>query len=271
MLIQVYLDDQPKPVAEISPPDKLKLDTSQIADGQHQLRLVTLADDGRVIGERLVPFQVKNGPTIQLHGVRENEVVSGELDLIVNAYGSSIGDEFDIDRIESPTPAPTWAWVLMLVTIAACAGYLSHSLSQPMGSYHLSNQTSSQSADGAITNKQSSEGESDAGQLGQTVYSNNCASCHQANGQGLPGVFPSLVGNPAVVDEDSREHILAVLEGLADKEIDGVMYSTPMPGFKAVLDDEQVAAVVNHERKQWGNDAPTVSVQDVRKLRQETD
>lgn len=40
-----------------------------------------------------------------------------------------------------------------------------------------------------------------------------------------------------------------------------------MPPFGAILDDADVAAVVNHERTQWGNDAPLVTEDDVAALR----
>jgi mono/diheme cytochrome c family protein len=58
-----------------------------------------------------------------------------------------------------------------------------------------------------------------------------------------------------------------VLEGLHDKEIGGVKYTAPMPAFGAQLNDAQVAAVVNHERSSWGNQAPNVTVEDVAKIR----
>lgn len=42
---------------------------------------------------------------------------------------------------------------------------------------------------------------------GATLYANSCASCHQANGQGLPGTFPPLADDPVVLAEDAGEHI----------------------------------------------------------------
>lgn len=105
-----------------------------------------------------------------------------------------------------------------------------------------------------------------SGPNGGSLYSANCASCHQANGQGLPGAFPSLVGNAVVLNDDPTEHIHTALFGLADKEIDGVTYSSPMPGF-AHLSDENLAAIINHERTSWGNDGATVTAADVKKVR----
>ncbi|MGH7714624.1 MAG: c-type cytochrome, partial [Vulcanimicrobiaceae bacterium] len=30
---------------------------------------------------------------------------------------------------------------------------------------------------------------------GKSIFNTNCSTCHQANGQGSPGVFPPLAGN----------------------------------------------------------------------------
>src|SRR5690625_3115394 len=34
---------------------------------------------------------------------------------------------------------------------------------------------------------------------GASIYAANCAACHQATGQGLPGVFPPLAGSEWVL------------------------------------------------------------------------
>src|SRR5690625_3022119 len=102
---------------------------------------------------------------------------------------------------------------------------------------------------------------------GGPLYSANCASCHQAGGEGLPGAFPSLVDNDVVTDDDPEEHIHTTLFGLEGKTIDGVDYSSPMPAFES-MSDEDIAAIINHERTSWGNDAPTVSADDVARVRE---
>lgn len=103
--------------------------------------------------------------------------------------------------------------------------------------------------------------------LGASVYATSCASCHQDKGQGMAGVFPPLVDDPVVLDEDPTEHIQIVLEGLQGKEINGVAYASPMNAFADILNDEEIAAVINHERTSWGNDAPTITPEDVAKIR----
>jgi cytochrome c oxidase cbb3-type subunit 2 len=40
-----------------------------------------------------------------------------------------------------------------------------------------------------------------------------------------------------------------------------------MPPFASQLNDEEVAAVANHERTSWGNDASEITAEDVKKVR----
>ncbi|MDA3919974.1 MAG: cbb3-type cytochrome c oxidase subunit II [Salinisphaera sp.] len=102
---------------------------------------------------------------------------------------------------------------------------------------------------------------------GATLYSNNCASCHQADGGGLPGAFPSLAGDEVVTATDPTEHIDTVLNGAHGRTIDGKTYGASMPPFGSRFSDAKIAAIINHERTSWGNNAPTVTADDVAKQR----
>jgi len=102
---------------------------------------------------------------------------------------------------------------------------------------------------------------------GANIFSSRCSSCHQSNGQGIKGTFPPLAGDPVVTAGDPSKHIETVLNGAQGRTINGVTYSSPMPAFGAILSDEEVAAVINHERSSWGNDAPKVTSEDVAKAR----
>jgi cytochrome c oxidase cbb3-type subunit 2 len=107
-----------------------------------------------------------------------------------------------------------------------------------------------------------------SGLSGARIYSNSCASCHQSNGKGLPGTFPPLKDDPVVTQDDPKRHVEIVLEGLEGKKIQGTSYSAKMPAFAGQLSDSEVAAVVNHERTSWGNDAPTVTAEEVAEIRE---
>ena len=45
-------------------------------------------------------------------------------------------------------------------------------------------------------------------------------------------------------------------------------YTTPMPAWAGQLSDEEVAAVINHERTSWGNNAQLIKAEDVQKVRE---
>ena len=105
--------------------------------------------------------------------------------------------------------------------------------------------------------------------LGARVYDTRCASCHQPDGGGVPGTFPPLARDPVVIAEDPTRHVEIVLFGLVGEAIDGTDYAAPMPGWKDQLTDEEVAAVVNHERTSWGNNAPGVTPERVAEIRRQ--
>ena len=79
---------------------------------------------------------------------------------------------------------------------------------------------------------------------GAEVYGTNCAACHQANGQGLPGAFPALAGS-AITIGPAGDHIDIVLNGKA---------GTAMAAFGSQLNDADLAAVITYERLSWGNE-----------------
>lgn len=80
---------------------------------------------------------------------------------------------------------------------------------------------------------------------GEQVYMARCAACHQPNGAGLPGVFPSLIGSPIITGPVS-DHIDIVLHGRT---------GTAMQAFAKQLTATEIAAVVTFERNAWGNDS----------------
>jgi cytochrome c oxidase subunit II len=89
---------------------------------------------------------------------------------------------------------------------------------------------------------------------GRVAYERNCAACHQADGRGMPGVFPPLHGHaPTLLDRDGYL-VDVVLYGLAGAiEVDGVTYRGLMPGM-AQMSDADIAAAVNYILRAWGND-----------------
>ncbi len=94
---------------------------------------------------------------------------------------------------------------------------------------------------------------------GEKVYAAHCADCHRSNGQGLPNVFPALAQN-GFVTGDPQGVIQILLEGRR-----GSMGR--MPAWKALLTDQQIAAVSTYIRQAWGNQATAITPEMVAKQR----
>ena len=88
---------------------------------------------------------------------------------------------------------------------------------------------------------------------GATIYTANCAGCHQASGAGLTGVFPPLAGSEYVNGDTKRlGHIL--LYGLNGKiKVKGADYAGQMPAWKGQLSNADIANVLTYVRSSWGN------------------
>jgi mono/diheme cytochrome c family protein len=111
--------------------------------------------------------------------------------------------------------------------------------------------------------------EDSSGGLGAQIYHEKCAGCHGDKGQGVPDLFPPLAGDPVVTAADPRDQIRTVLFGKQGAAIGGVTYAVTMPSWASQLSDEEIAAVINHERTSWGNSAPTVTPAAVERIRSE--
>lgn len=260
MKIQLFVDDETEPRATLDPPAPFDLDTTSLADGVHVLRVHTVEDSGPA-GVSEIPFTVRNGPGIAVVGLVEGETVQDHVSLLINAYSSRAGDVFEPYRAETPAPTPTWAWVLCLLVAAWAMWYAASEYRHHADTLAESAPSTVETATAPMTAVADMEAEWKA--LGAQVYGNYCSACHQLGGAGVAGASPPLKADPVVTAEDPTEHIRIVLQGLQGKAIDGVSYSSPMPPFGNQLTDQQIAAVVNHERTNWGNAAPTISPDDV--------
>lgn len=101
-------------------------------------------------------------------------------------------------------------------------------------------------------------------EIGQKIFSNQCAQCHQANGQGVTGVYPPLVASSWVI---GHQEVLAriLINGMNGKvEVLGKTYNGNMPAFGPSglnLKPKQIAGVLTYIRQEWGNDASDMTEQ----------
>ena len=92
---------------------------------------------------------------------------------------------------------------------------------------------------------------------GGALYQQACATCHMADGRGVRGLQPALVGS-AVVSGDPGRLIEVLLKGPAAVLPRNQQSANQMPPFPQ-LSDEDAAAVLSYVRQTYGKDAGPVT------------
>jgi len=101
--------------------------------------------------------------------------------------------------------------------------------------------------------------------FGQNIYKTTCLACHQANGEGLPNVFPPL-DKSDFLNQDKQRAISILINGLQKPiTVNGKNFNGIMPPSN--LNDEQIAAVLTYVYSQWGNSGKVVNKEEVGKIR----
>jgi len=100
----------------------------------------------------------------------------------------------------------------------------------------------------------------------QKTYYTYCSPCHQKDGKGATGRFPTLNGTDWVTGDKERliNIVLKGMEGsivVNDEVFNGVM---PQHGF---LSDAEIADLITYLRSNFGNDADAVTEKEVSNLR----
>jgi mono/diheme cytochrome c family protein len=102
-----------------------------------------------------------------------------------------------------------------------------------------------------------------AANAGGKLFTQNCSSCHQPNGQGVQGTFPPLAGNTTVTGDPSVV-IHIVKYGLNGKvSVKGTDYNGMMPAWGQSLSNADIASIVTYIRSAWGNQASAVTQAEV--------
>jgi mono/diheme cytochrome c family protein len=92
--------------------------------------------------------------------------------------------------------------------------------------------------------------------LGARIFDANCVPCHQQNGAGIPGVYPSLVASPVVLG-DPAELARWVVKGQRPSSMPAGRYTTQMMQF-GWMQPADAAALLSYVRSNFGNSAPPV-------------
>ncbi|MCB5186637.1 cytochrome c [Methylobacillus caricis] len=169
------------------------------------------------------------------------------------------------EPFEDMVKGPVWFYLFVVLAMVVSAFYLGRHMGRLDTAAHIGFlQASGQDT----TQKEAAPANTVSG---ASVFSSRCVSCHQANGQGIPGAFPPLVKSDYVL---GNPEILAriILHGLqGELQVEGKTYNGLMPPWKDQLNDEEIAAVMNHIRTELGdNKADKVDGALVKRIRNET-
>ncbi|MES2455745.1 MAG: c-type cytochrome [Bacteroidota bacterium] len=106
---------------------------------------------------------------------------------------------------------------------------------------------------------------------GAITFKQLCATCHGLDGKGVSiggkGMPAPPLANNKDVNGNPEKLIKILLHGLSGP-VDGKNYTDEMPALGA-NSDEYIASVLSYIRSDLGNKAPSVKVEDVKKVRQE--
>ena len=157
-------------------------------------------------------------------------------------------------------PTPWWVWTASVILLFAMGFYLGRF----SGSFSVvAHEVEQPTLAGASPSKRQVKGD--------VVYAGVCQACHQANGLGVAGQYPPLVGSEWLL-EDSGTPIRIVLRGLHGAiTVKGEVYNNRMPQFHDKLADEEIGAVLTHVRSAWGNKAGGITAAEVDSLREKTE
>lgn len=101
---------------------------------------------------------------------------------------------------------------------------------------------------------------------GELIYQRHCQVCHQANGQGVPGYYPPIIGTKS--SRGDKGYLIKVLMyGLSGEvNIEGKKYNGVMSNFR-MLSNKEIADVLNYVRSQGDDNPDPVSPQEVQQIR----
>jgi mono/diheme cytochrome c family protein len=166
-------------------------------------------------------------------------------------------------------PLPVWLMVVCGIAIFWAGASFSGGFSS---SYFSADNYSAHSGQatkfGGETAQTQSAGPSQA-DLGQMYFEQNCATCHQDNGAGLPGQYPPLAGSEFINGGTTRLGMI-LLKGLQGPlTVRGQSFNGAMPAQGTNLTSKKIAAILTYERSSFGNHAPAVSEAEIDAARAE--
>ena len=161
---------------------------------------------------------------------------------------------------EGDEPAPWWLWALILVSLFVGGFYFGRHSGRFSSDVHT----------GFLPPPTGAPARPELAKAatGAELYQARCAQCHQADGRGLAGAYPPLVGSEYVIGPPEIP-VRIVLLGLTGRlTVAGQDFQGDMPSWRDQLKDDQIAKIISHLREQSG--AAAIDAQLVARVREAT-
>jgi mono/diheme cytochrome c family protein len=102
---------------------------------------------------------------------------------------------------------------------------------------------------------------------GKNIYTLQCLSCHQEQGEGIEDIYPPLAKSDYLMKDKTRS-IQQTLKGISGElKVNGKTYNSEMSGFD--LSDQEISDVLNYVRNSWGNKGTAVTPEEVAAARKQ--
>jgi nitrite reductase (NO-forming) len=103
---------------------------------------------------------------------------------------------------------------------------------------------------------------------GEKIYKTYCVTCHQANGQGLSGIYPPVAASDYIKTKPKAAIVSSVINGLNGPiTVNGKPYNGVMNPLPSNYTDDDAANVLTYVYNSWGNPGTVVSVAEVKAAR----
>lgn len=187
--IEVFLDESKEPLQVLtSPPFKVTLDTRQIPDGPHTLRVVTTFKGGQV-EEEVIDFEVDNLPSPFVDGLDEGQQVRGpvEFEVVTGDYAA-------------PKSGGGLSIAGAVLSAVLVLGLVWFYFAFMPSAKEIVKETGAAPVEEAKENTAPAGGITGDAAAGGKIFTSTCAGCHGANAEG--GFGPKLAGAPIVNDAE---------------------------------------------------------------------
>jgi mono/diheme cytochrome c family protein len=187
---------------------------------------------------------------------------------------AAVGREYTEPLMAGSVPVPIWLMSLCGVTLFWAGTYLGMFSGGFRGDVYNPFQGVGKPAE-ASASKGGGEGgakpgvEDSLAAQGKRFFTQNCVSCHQASGTGLPGQYPPLARSEYVNGSPKRLAMILLKGVQGPLTVGGASFNGAMPAWERTLSDKKIAAVLSYIRQDWGNKGGEITPEQLAAARKE--